>query len=107
VLKKILVLTVLTGLLGTAGVALADPNITSNVPKHRHFIEKDGLRVEVGPRLCDNPNLQGAFNQFHVNLHSHLMRTPTGSFVPVVGAIGPIAPGLHTGPGPELHPGPC
>lgn len=108
-----LAVTVLIGLIGTAGVALADPNLSPDVPAHRHFIVKDGLSVaEVGPRLCDNPALQNAFNQFHVNLHSHLMRVPNPNgpgfiFVPVVGAIGPVAPGLHNGTGPELRPGPC
>ncbi|MDP9357799.1 MAG: hypothetical protein M3R02_21425 [Chloroflexota bacterium] len=26
--------------------------------------------VEVGPRVCDNPALQHAFNQFHFNVHA-------------------------------------
>jgi hypothetical protein len=34
--------------------------------------------------VCDNPDLQRAFNQFHNNLHAV---SPSG--------IGPAAPGLH------------
>ena len=47
--------------------------------------------AEVGPRVCDNPSLQQAFNQFHVNVH----RVEPG-------AIGPAAPGLHNARGAEL-----
>jgi len=55
-------------LLGTALPTLAKPDLP-NVGAHRHFIEtKNGL-VEVGPRLCDDPSLQPAFNQFHFNVH--------------------------------------
>ena len=69
----------------------ADPNLT-NVPKHRHFIKTaTGDLVEVGPRVCDDPNLQKAFNQFHNNVHA----------VPPDG-IGPFAKGLHNGIGAEI-----
>ncbi len=52
-----------------AAPVLADSNVR-DVPPHRHFIVKpNGTFVEVGPRVCDNPNLQEAFNQFHVNVH--------------------------------------
>ena len=74
----------------------ADPNL-SNVPKHRHYVKTEsGELVEVGPRVCDNPDLQRAFNQFHNNIHS-----ASGS------AIGPAAPGLHNFTGAELRFGPC
>ena len=69
----------------------ADPNLT-NVPKHRHFIRTEsGSLVEVGPRVCDDPNLQRAFDQFHNNIH-----VATGS------SIGPAAPGLHNFTGAEV-----
>ncbi len=74
----------------TATTSLADPNL-SNVGAHRHWIDTpDGL-VQVGPRVCDNPSLQAAFNQFHNNLH-------------VAGgtSIGPAAPGLHNGTGADI-----
>jgi hypothetical protein len=87
---------------GMAGIVIAvatsraDPNLT-NVPKHRHYVRTaEGGLVEVGPRLCDNPNLQNAFNQFHNNLH-----VASGS------AIGPAAPGLHNFTGAELLSGGC
>lgn len=74
----------------------ADPNLT-NVPRHRHYIQTaDGSLVEVGPRLCDNPKLQNAFNQFHNNIH-----VATGS------SIGPAAPGLHNFTGAEVLSGGC
>src|SRR5688572_24090309 len=86
-------------LLGTALPALADPNLT-NVAAHRHFVRSpSGKLVEVGPRLCDNPSLQQAFNQFHFNIHHSFnpMTTPVDSLGPQDGA-----PGLHNGFGSEL-----
>jgi hypothetical protein len=84
-------------LLGTAaifGIAAvgghADPNLR-NVPAHRHWVNG----VQVGPDLCDNLGDQGiqqAFNQFHNNLH-----------VATAASIGPAAPGLHNGIGPDIH----
>jgi hypothetical protein len=41
--------------------------------------------------VCDNPNLQKAFNQFHANTHAF-----------VVDSLGPVAPGLHNGIQTEL-----
>ena len=75
------------------GVAssFADPNL-NNVPAHRHWINGQ----QVGPRLCDNPNLQNAFNQFHNNLH-----------VATSSSIGPAAPGLHNGKGGEIVSSSC
>jgi hypothetical protein len=90
-----------------AGTGVADPNLSPDVPKHRHFVENGGRLVEVGPRLCDNAGLQSAFNQFHVNIHSHFIRTPGGTFIPIIGATGPIAPGLNNDSGPEIVPGSC
>jgi hypothetical protein len=104
-MRQLLVLFVLTAVFGVlmmAGVAIADPGL-SNVPAHRHFVKQaSGAMVEVGPRLCDNPDLQHAFNQFHANIHSHTLRNGTQ-----IGAIGPVAPGLHNGSGGELIPGIC
>jgi len=74
----------------------ADPNLT-NIPKHRHYIKTaTGDLVEVGPRVCDDPSLQRAFNQFHNNLH-----IATGS------SIGPAAPGLHNFKGADLMASGC
>ena len=100
-MRKLLIVTTLVGVLGTAGIALADPNL-GTVPAHRHYIQTDNGLVEVGPRVCDNPALQNAFNQFHANVHSHTLRDGTP-----IGAIGPVAPGLHNGVGGELSAGRC
>jgi hypothetical protein len=102
-MRHLVVLVVLTGVLGIAGVALADPGLSPNVPAHRHFVmQPNGAMVQVGPRFCDDPNLQNAFNQFHANVHSHTLRDGTQ-----IGAIGPVAPGLHNGRGGELIPANC
>jgi hypothetical protein len=73
----------------------ADPNLT-NIPAHRHFVNTPSGLVEVGPRVCDNPNLQRAFNQFHNNIH-----IATGA------SIGPAAPGLHNFKGADLMASGC
>ena len=75
----------------------ADPNLTVNVPPHRHFVKTAaGDLVEVGPPVCGNPQVQRAFNQFHNNVHL------------VSGAgIGPAAPGLHNFTGADLMAGGC
>lgn len=98
-MKRRLAVSLVTGMaaiLMTVATSQADPHLT-NVPAHRHFVRTpDGSLVEVGPRVCDNPNLQSAFNQFHNNLH---MVTAAG--------IGPAAPGLHNFTGAELMAGKC
>ena len=93
-MRKLLLLTCMAGVLGIAGVALADPNLTLQAQPHRHFVNG----VEVGPRYCDNPGLRRAFAQFHANTHTH---------AGVTGEIGPVAPGLHNSRGAELTFGPC
>ena len=82
-------------ILVTVSTMQADPNL-GNIPPHRHYVETSNGLVEVGPRVCGNPQLQKAFNQFHNNLH-----VASGS------AIGPVAPGLHNFSGPELKAGGC
>jgi hypothetical protein len=68
-LLVVVVLAVATMVLGSVHVAFADSNL-GDVPLHRHFIEQpDGTLVEVGPQVCENPDLQAAFNQFHHNVH--------------------------------------
>jgi hypothetical protein len=73
----------------------ADPNLT-NIPPHRHWVNTPSGLVEVGPRVCGNPELQRAFNQFHNNIH-----IASGS------AIGPVAPGLHNFKGADLQASGC
>jgi hypothetical protein len=90
-MRALLASILLVGLVGFSAVtATADPNLT-DVPAHRHWIQlESGVTIQVGPSVCDNPNLQQAFNQFHNNLHF-----PTGGH-------GPAAPGMHNGTGPEI-----
>ena len=74
----------------------ADPTLP-NIPRHRHYVAtSSGSFVEVGPRVCDDPALQRAFNQFHNNVHA-----VSGS------SIGPAAPGLHNFSGAELSASGC
>lgn len=78
-------------LVGSFGQTFADPNLPDITP-HRHFVRlPSGELREVGPNVCDNPNLQKAFNQFHANTHAF-----------VVDSLGPVAPGLHNGIQTEL-----
>ena len=85
---------VTSGVLMSAGSIFADPPPLPNPPFHRHYIvQPDGTRIEVGPDLCENPEMQNAFNQFHYNVH-HSFSGPT---TPVL-TLGPQegAPGLHS-----------
>ena len=85
-------------LLGSAVPGFADPNLP-DIRHHRHFIvTATGELIEVGPRVCDDPSLQAAFNQFHSNVHRG-----------VAGSPGPeeSAPGLHNQVGAELVMRPC
>jgi hypothetical protein len=98
------VLALGAGLLLGANGALADPNLP-NVAPHRHFVETpSGNLVEVGPRVCGDPSMQHAFNQFHFNIHS-------SSTAPGVGydSLGPQhgAPGVHNHQGSDLVIRPC
>jgi hypothetical protein len=92
-MRKLFVITfaVAAVLLWTTLPSSADSDLPDIRP-HRHFIlQPDGTKVEVGPRVCDNPLLQQAFNQFHANVHH-----------PVEGGQGPAAPGLHNHRGAEI-----
>jgi len=88
--KSLFLLSAVLVLLSAAVTSSADPGL-GTVPPHRHWIATSSGMVQVGPRVCDNPNLQSAFNQFHNNIH---VAGPT--------SIGTAAPGLHNGTGAEL-----
>ncbi len=95
-----LAFAVVAGVAATMFVAAekmrADPEL-QNVPPHRHYVKTaTGELTEVGPRVCDDPSLQRAFNQFHNNIH-----IATGT------SIGPAAPGLHNLKGAEVMSGGC
>lgn len=53
--------------LATAEVAIAAQ--APFVPPHRHFLVTPNGTIPVGPQVCDNPELQSAFNQFHAAVH--------------------------------------
>jgi hypothetical protein len=88
--RVIVALAGIAVLLVMASTSLADPSL-GDVPKHRHWVSTPSGLVEVGPRVCDNPSLQSAFNQFHNNIH-----------VAMGSSIGPAAPGLHNFSGGEI-----
>lgn len=95
-IRRLLILT-LAATIGATAVAVADPDLP-NIGAHRHFLQTpDGL-VQVGPRVCDEPAVQRAFNQYHSNAH-----------VAVAGSPGPqqAAPGLHDGRGADIVSKPC
>ena len=84
-----------------AGPGSADPNLV-NVPAHRHWLGDPANGVQIGPRLCDNPNLQKAFNQFHFNIHHSFIPPPAGPGP--IDSLGPQdgAPGLNNDHGGEI-----
>ena len=82
-----------------AGPSLADPNL-QDVPRHQHYLQTpNGDRMPIGPNVCENEDLQDAFNQFHYNVHGSLTSptTPVETLGPQHGA-----PGLHDGRGGDL-----
>ncbi len=104
-MRTLLILALVVGalLFVSAPLVGADPNLDQDpIPPHRHFIQTPtGELVEVGPRLCDDPSLQHAFNQFHSNVHHALSpRSPEGA----VPGPGPVegAPGLDNELGADL-----
>jgi hypothetical protein len=90
-------------LFGSVQPGLADPNLDSDpIPPHRHFVQSPlGELVEVGPRVCDDPALQHAFNQFHSNVHHALSPISPPGTQPGPGSENG-APGLHNGFGADL-----
>jgi hypothetical protein len=93
--RLVVALAIVPVVLAMASTSFADPNLT-NVPRHRHWVANPNGLVEVGPRVCDNPDLQNAFNQFHNNIH-----------FATASSVGPAAPGLHNFSGADLTFSPC
>jgi hypothetical protein len=108
-IRALTVLLIAAGVL-TLGLqaSLADPNLDADpIPPHRHFIEtKAGKLIEVGPRLCDDPSLQHAFNEFHSNVHHALSPISPPGTEPGPGPVNG-APGLHNGYGADITSRPC
>src|SRR5215207_4884926 len=53
------IVTGMAAILITVATSRADPNL-KNVPAHRHFVSTAAGLIQVGPNLCDNPELQRA-----------------------------------------------
>ena len=66
VLTAVLVAILAIGALGTLGASAGQ---APPIFPHRHFLVTPQGLVPVGPTVCDNPNLQSAFNQFHAKIH--------------------------------------
>jgi hypothetical protein len=94
--RLVVTLVAVSVVLVTAAAGIADPGL-GNVAPHRHWIDTPSGSTQVGPNVCDSPELQNAFNQFHNN--AHLATDPA--------AIGPAAPGLSNGTGAEIRPSRC
>ncbi len=75
---------VTTAALSLAGTSSADPpGMLVTVPRHQHYIKTPNGTVPVGPNVCEHPELQHAFNQFHFNVHhSHI---GMGANIPTLG----------------------
>ena len=84
-----------------AGAGLADPpGLLIPAPPHQHFVvTPTGEMIAVGPQICENPNLELAFTEFHFNIHHSAL--PGVGAIPTLGPQGG-APGLHNGLGAEL-----
>lgn len=66
---RILFATTAAAALLLAAVPAATAGQAPNVPAHQHFLVTPQGVIPVGPQLCENPNLQAAFNQFHAAVH--------------------------------------
>ena len=67
-------LRILLAAVVSAALLLAAPLASAGqappIGPHRHFhVTPDGGLVPVGPQICENPNLQTAFNEFHAHIH--------------------------------------
>jgi hypothetical protein len=94
-------------LLALAGPGFADPSVP-NIAPHQHFVvDAQGVWHSVGPQVCpagSSPQLQKAFNQFHVNIHHS--ENPPGTPIETNGPQGG-APGLHNGIAADMQGRPC
>jgi hypothetical protein len=94
-------------LLVLAGPGSADPSVP-DIAAHQHFlVTADGVWIPIGPQVCpagSNPQLQQAFNQFHVNIHHS--ENPPGTPIETNGPQDG-APGLHNGIAADMQGRPC
>lgn len=68
-LSRIMLATTASAALILAAVPTATAGQAPPVGPHRHFLLTPQGPVPVGPQICENSDLQAAFNQFHVSIH--------------------------------------
>jgi hypothetical protein len=66
VVTALLVSIIGFGALGTLGASAGQ---APPIFPHRHLLQTPEGLIPVGPAVCENPNLQSAFNQFHAKIH--------------------------------------
>jgi len=66
---KLLCAAIATSALVLAAVPAATAGQAPPIAPHRHFLVTPQGTVPVGPQVCENPDLQSAFNQFHAAVH--------------------------------------
>jgi hypothetical protein len=65
-LTAVLVSLIAFGAVGSLGASAGQ---APPIFPHRHLLVTPQGLVPVGPAVCDHPNLQEAFNQFHAKIH--------------------------------------
>ena len=55
--------------LGAFGALGASAGQAPPIFPHRHLLLTPQGLIPVGPAVCENPDLQSAFNQFHHKIH--------------------------------------
>ena len=66
-MRRFVVLTALA--LVTAALLVLPGNAQMPPPPHEHVLMTPSGQVDVGPPRCGNEQLQGAFLNFHFNVH--------------------------------------
>lgn len=67
--SRIMLATTASAALLMAAIPAATAGQAPPIAPHRHFLVTPQGLVPVGPQVCEAPNLQGAFNQFHASVH--------------------------------------
>lgn len=60
---------VLAGGMALAGAPAVSAGQAPPIAPHRHFLLTPQGQIPVGPQVCENADLQAAFNQFHAAVH--------------------------------------
>ena len=67
--SKVLCAAIGTSALMLAALPAATAGQAPPIAPHRHFLVTPNGMMPVGPQVCENSNLQTAFNQFHASVH--------------------------------------